>query len=856
MVDHLYELVAQRSGSCPTAVALGGRSGLTWKTVTSEQLLQLVDRLAEELASRGVQEGDRVVLWLPTHWQTPIYLFALWKLGAIVVPFDREMNADAAVRIIDSVQPRCIIVGYPDRPMWEGGRDVVDWWEPGKLATTARATSNWVRPAEELAAIFYTSGTTGNPKGCLITHANLCSQVEALRDNIPLDTSCRLASILPLSHLFELTCGLLYPLSRGAAIHYIPSRRGPDVLQVLSEQHITHMICVPQLLTTMGQALDQQLRKSLPAPVYAALMMAAVHLPFAGRRGLFWMVHRKLGGKLRFMASGGAALPAETQLLWERLGIRVAEGYGASECAPVIACGNADGSTPIGSVGLPLRGVAVRLGAEGELEVRGPNVMRGYWQDPVRSADVLKDGWYSTGDLATIDAGGNIRLAGRAKDLIALPSGMKVWPQDVEAVLVAQPGVKDAAVIAVATPGGGATLHAYLIPSSPVAIADVTDIVVHANAHLAQHQRIATASWWPNADFPRTSTLKVKRSLLPLPQAIAVVRVDAVLAADDPVGQAVAGVARVAAVRPGQTLGELGLDSLALVELALALEEKTDKAVADGDLRLDLTIEDLRNLLAKAPTIESESAAEAPEREQPLFPYTWGRWFRLLRIPIDLLYLYAVTRTSVVGGDLLANLPPQVIFAGTHHGFADTSLVFAGLRQTKARGKVRGLIIAIAAEGFLKSGLWIIIGKLALGLYPLRQRSDQDASLRELVRLARAAQSSILIFPQGVHTTPAREIARDPATRFHPGVAYLAAALNAPVVPFGVAGTEKVLPPAAADAKVRRIAGIPADLHRGPLAIAFGAPLVMAADESPATFVARLQDACFALARDAEATLE
>jgi 1-acyl-sn-glycerol-3-phosphate acyltransferase len=303
-------------------------------------------------------------------------------------------------------------------------------------------------------------------------------------------------------------------------------------------------------------------------------------------------------------------------------------------------------------------------------------------------------------------------------------------------------------------------------------------------------------------------------------------------------------------------LGELGLDSLALVELALALEEKTGKVVADGDLRLDLTIEDLRILLAKAPAVESESAADAPEREQPLFPYTWGRWFRFLRFPIDLLYRYEVTRTDVVGREFLANLPPQVVFAGTHHSFADTSLLYAGLRQTKARGKVRGLIIAIAAEGFLKSGLWTIIGKLALGLYPLRQRSDRDASLRELVRLAQAAQSSILIFPQGVHTSPAREIARDPAARFHLGVAYVAAALHAPVVPFGVAGTEKVLPPAPADAKVRRIAGIPADLHRGPLAIAFGAPLVMAADESSATFVARLQEACFALTRSAEAALK
>src|ERR671938_2060455 len=158
------------------------------------------------------------------------------------------------------------------------------------------------------------------------------------------------------------------------------------------------------------------------------------------------------------MAAGGAALPAETQQLWERLGVRVVQGYGTSECSPVLACGAADGSTPQGSVGKPLRGVEVTLSPEGELLVRGPNVMRGYWRDPTRTAEVLSpDGWYATGDLAEIDTDGNIRLAGRARDLIALPSGMKVWPQDVEDVLRAQPAVQDAAVIAVRTPNGGAT---------------------------------------------------------------------------------------------------------------------------------------------------------------------------------------------------------------------------------------------------------------------------------------------------------------------------------------------------------------------------------------------------------------
>ncbi len=734
MYAHLYGLIRDRAERYPDAIAFGAQHGLTWKTLTSRQALDLVDRLANELATQGVQEGDRVVLWVPNHSRTPIYLFALWKLGAIPVPFDREMNPTAGARILESVEPRLVVTGYDERPAWAKGTNeeqgtiqpssLVEWWDPGTrspsttpLSTQHSALSTWSPPAEDLAAIFFTSGTTGQPKGCMITHANLCSQVEALGDNIPLDATCRLASIVPLSHLFEFTCGLLYPLSQGAAIHYIPSRRAPDVLRVLNEQRITHMIAVPQLLTMMGGRLDEQLRAKLPRRVYRAMNAIAERLPLPARRKLFWLVHRKLGGQLQMMASGGAALPAETQRLWERLGVRIVQGYGASECSPCIAAGAADGTTPMGSVGKPIRGVQVRMSKEGELLVKGPNVMRGYWHDSEKTAEVLQDGWYATGDLATIDAQGNVRITGRAKDLIVLPSGMKVWPQDVEDVLRADPAVKDAAVIAVPAPGGGATLHAYLIPSgspSPLSPqssvlsphADLGEIVARCNGLLAQHQRIATASWWPESDFPRTSTLKVRRHLLPPPEkaeAAEVVTVASALAADDPVGQAIAGVARVDAVRGDQTLAELALDSLALTELAVALEEKTGRSVGDGDLSLDMTVDQVRASMAGAAapaarsTSQGEPLPESVSAEQPLWPYTWGRALRFLGSPFDLLYRLSVTRTVVLGREHLLDLPnAPVIFAGTHHSFADVPLVRFGIKKTPARRFFNRLVVSAA----------------------------------------------------------------------------------------------------------------------------------------------------------------
>ena len=845
-LTHLSQLLPRRAAHHPAAIAIGGQQGLGWKILTSSKLLELVDRLAAELAALGVGPGDRVVLWVPNAWRTPVYLFALWKLGAIVVPFDREMNPEAGASIIRSVEPRLIIGGYDESPAWAAREAVIAWWGPG--ARGGQPTIDRPPPSEEVAAVFFTSGTTGNPKGCVITHANLISQIEACYERIPLDPSCRLASILPLSHLFELTCGLLYPLDAGAAIHYIPSRRGTDIVRVLAEQHITHMMAVPQLLALMGQALDQQLRAALPGVVSTALVRLADWLPLARRRLLFWLVHRRIGGHLRMLAAGGAALAPETQRLWERFGVRVVQGYGTSECSPIVACGLPDGSTPPGSVGPPIQNVEVRLSSEGELLVRGPNVMRGYWRDPVRTAEVLRDGWYATGDLGRIDVNGNIWLVGRAKDLIVLPSGLNVWPQDVEDVLRADPAVRDAAVLAVPTASGGASLHAYLLHGRPDG--DLSSIVARANGRLARHQRLASASWWPEADFPRTAGLgKVRRHLLPLPQATESVAIDALQAVDDPVGQAVAAAARVPALGPGQRLGDVGLDSLGLVELALALEEASGKAIADGDLRLEMTLEDVRALVARAPAVESSRAARVSA--PPQWPYTWGRALRFLSAPFDLLYRLAITRTVVIGGEHLAHLPRRIVVAGNHHSFADIALVRFGLRQTPARRLANRLVIAAGAAGQGWSSPLARYAVLAFGLYPLEQTRERDASLRALVRLGEAG-NAVLIFPQGTHSRLEQEHANDPAVRFRPGVAHLAAALDAAVVPFGLAGTEQVMPAFLEEFKGPVIAGVPVSLRRRPLAIAFGQPLTLEPGEEPHAFARRLQDVCYALADLAE----
>jgi len=622
---------------------------------------------------------------------------------------------------------------------------------------------------------------------------------------------------------------------------------------VLKEQRVTHMMAVPQLLSLMGSALEQRLQSRLPGAAYRRLLLVADRLPMSARRRLFWMVHGQIGGHLRLLAAGGAPLAVETQQLWQRLGVDVVQGYGTSECSPVVACGLPH-VTPAGSVGPPLKNVEVRLSAEAELQVRGPNVMRGYWRDPERTAQVLSsDGWYATGDLASIDGHGNIWLRGRARDLIVLPSGMNVWPEDVEDALRASSAVRDAAVVAVTTPGGGLRLHAYLIPAQPsLRGTDARDVLAHANSRLAAHQRVATASWWPEPDFPRTSTLKVRRHLLPAPSEEAPSAPPPI--EGDPVAVAVANAAHVTAVRDEQTLAELGLDSLGLVELAAQLEDATGRALAEGSLSTELTVGSLRDVVAAAPVASESAGALDAATALPVPPwfYRFGWPLRpLLTSPFDLIYWIGIPRTIVLGADQLRNLPRTVVFAGNHRSFADMPLVCVGLGRTPARRFARRLVIAAQAEGEgWRSPLARYVAA-GYGLYPLDRVAHREASLRRLASLA-GGGNAVLIFPQGTHAHPSDERGDPPAVRFKTGVAHIAEALGAPVVPFGLAGTELAMPPFLDDYHGMVIGGVPVQLRRTVLCIAFGEPQRQFPGESAQEFTERLEHLSYALAAEAD----
>ncbi len=485
---------------------------------TYRRLGHAVDAVASDLRGpRGIPRGERVLVWggSSSPQLVAAYLGCL-RAGIVLVPIDPRSAPDFVQRVAERTEARALISDVPEASGVQVPAFIrLDELPDGATPPTEPALADW--PARsDLAEVVFTSGTTGDPKGVMLTHGNILACVTAIQEILP-PGDHRLLSLLPISHMLEQTPGLFVMLSYGAEITYVPSRLPATIIGAMAERRPTMLLAVPLLLELLMHGIEREVRAQGKWRVWMALQRIATVLPIAGRRLLFRSVIAKFGGALEFMFCGGARLEPELARAWERLGIKVVEGYGATECSPLLAANTLDRRI-FGSVGRAVRGVELRVTEEGELQARGPNVTSGYWRHPEATAAALTaDGWYRTGDLAEIDAEGNVRLHGRLRDMIVLASGLNVYPEDLEAALREEPEVADCVALLVPDDQRRERIQAVILPSKDGAAPSESALaaaVQRANRRLAPHQRMTGHVRWPDADFPRTTSMKVQRRLV------------------------------------------------------------------------------------------------------------------------------------------------------------------------------------------------------------------------------------------------------------------------------------------------------------------------------------------------------
>lgn len=476
---------------------------------TYQQVSERSCQIAHWLAAIGIRPGDRVALWANSQPRWVTTFFGRLRAGAVVVPLDVNSTPEFAGNVLARSEARTLVVGRGQigkLPSTQAQVLTLDSLDAACESYPTTPPAHQVQP-DHLAELVFTSGTTGRPKGVMLSHGNMLACLMASSKSICCYPDYRLLSLLPLSHMFEQMAGLFMPMLGGASIVYLPSLNPREVFQALQEERITAMSVVPQVLQLFMRRMEQQAEQAGKKRLWQLLHRASPLLPWWARRRAFSSVHRALGGRFQFFVSGGAFLDPSLHSKWEHLGIRVIQGYGTTEAAPVISTNSLE-HRKLGSVGKPIDCLQLRIAADGEVQVRGENVTQGYWRDSERTRNAFSDGWYLTGDVGRLDKDGYLYLHGRKGDIIVLANGLNVHPEDVENVLKASPEVKDCVVLGFVG-ASGTRVHAVLLLEDPQAARKVVRL---ANRSLASHQHISGFTLWSQPDFPRTHTLKVKRS--------------------------------------------------------------------------------------------------------------------------------------------------------------------------------------------------------------------------------------------------------------------------------------------------------------------------------------------------------
>ena len=758
---------------------------------------------AARLDRAGFRKGDAVVLWGENR---PEWVAALWGCllrGVVAVPIDYRASVDFLERVRGIVRARLVLAG-DEVPAMQPTADVAVWplrdlLEPEAILPPEAPEPVAITP-DDVAEIIFTSGATAEPKGVVITHRNILANIVPIEREVAKYRAwarpfrpIRFLNLLPLSHMFGQAMATFIPPMLPGTVVFMHGYSPHEIVRQARTRRVSVLVCVPKVLDVLRSALLRQ-HPELASP-------PPDRLHWTRRWWRYRAVHRAFGWKFWALVVGAAPLDAGLELFMRRLGFVVIQGYGLTETAPIVTL-NHPFSTSAGSVGKPIAGVEVRIAADGEILVRGDNVTRGYFGAPRESAEAFSDGWLHTGDIGSVDEQGRLFIRGRKKEMIVTPEGLNVFPEDVEQVLNALPGVVDSAVVGRAW-DGEERVHAVLLLASG---ADPHAVVREANQRLVDHQKIKSASVWPGPELPRTEgTRKLKRRQIRASVDGTATGPGAAGSERPSVEAVVARFARGASGITGSTtLDELGLSSLERVELLMALEDRFQATIDERAFAAARSVDDLRGLVA--PVVSAPAAAGEAAAIEVVEPIEFPRWnrgvlaraVRRLSLPLWMLPLLRVFAwLEVEGREHLAGLQGPVVFAANHQSHLDAPAVLAAL---PAPWRYR-VAIAMAKEFFgahfspgqfgrrawLTNSLNYYLAALFFNAFPLPQR---EAGTRQTLRYIGAlagAGWSLLIFPEGKRTT------RGEINPFRPGIGMIGARLDIPVVPVRLEGLDRIL---------------------------------------------------------------
>jgi long-chain acyl-CoA synthetase len=809
---------------------------------------------ALELKELGIRTGDRVLLWGPNSAEWAAVFWGCLLRGAVAVPMDEGATLDFAGRVVRDVgvklifSPREKAALDPAIPRL-ALEDLADTWKRAGVVTSALTRGQpkeaiYESLADEritrnhIAQIVFTSGTTSEPRGVVLTHGNVLANLEPLERGIdpyrkyerwlhPL----RFVTLVPLSHVFGQFMALFVPPLLGATVVFEHSANPSEIIRTAKSERATAFIAVPRMLDALHAGLERDLEARGQSGWLKETLAAAKGQKFLRRAWQFRRIHRKFGWKFWAFILGGAALSAETEEFFKRMGYAVVQGYGMTETASLISLNHPFRATQ-GSIGKVLPGREFRLAEDGEILVRGENVSSGYWEGGALRLGVRDgDNWLRTGDIGELDAQGNLRFKGRKKSVIVTPAGLNVYPEDLEGALRKQSAVRDCVVLPFNCGGNAEALPVLLLNGDADSREQTARAAVNrANASLAEYQRMHRWIVWPEPDFPRTPTGKPRLSLIAAHAAASVEGLSPAKSHTGPVQDLLAKFAKAKAGADNLEK-ELNLSSLDRVELMSALEERFQVELNEVSFAEAKTVADVHRLLQQPSAHRTEYLYPRWTQRAPM------RWLRLA-----VYYALAWPATQILGHPKIVSREnlrgvrgPVLIVSNHITRRADIGLILAALPlrfrhhlATAMGGESLQRMRQPPSNWFFarrwayQLGYWL--ATLLFNVFPLPQHSG----FRESFRFAGESADrgySILVFPEGeVNNSEDGRMAP-----FQSGIGVLAQNLRLPIVPIRLDGVWKM------KRERRRLA------HLGEITVHIGAPMKFAPATTPGEIAQALE---------------
>ena len=491
-ITDIRDMLLKSTAKHKNKIALQSKKAGQWTPITYEELRTEVELIACGLEASGLKPvTGRLAIVGDNRPEWAISYLAAACTGIVCVPIDRDLKetevhnilllSDAQILIgddkhlemIQALRPKLpgltLVVNMDAVDSEDGALSFSDLKRRGqeRRASGKNYFAEAVVTPDHLLAILFTSGTMGNSKGVMLTHGNVAANMVDAVKWVNLCAEDRFLSVLPIHHSYECTDGFLLALYAGATTSYAENLR--RIPENLAETRSTAMLGVPSLWHAIYKKIETAMAEKGVWKVNAAKKVAAFTERFLGlniRRLLFAKVHKRLGGHLRILISGGAAIDPAVARGFRELGIEFLQGYGLTESAPIIAV-NRNKAFRDNSAGLPLASVEVKIAEDGEILARGSSIMKGYYKNPEGTREALEDGWLHTGDLGYIDADGFLYIQGRKKAVIVTPAGKKIFPEEVETEILKSPFISECVVWGQESdnPGAEVAVEAIVVPN-------------------------------------------------------------------------------------------------------------------------------------------------------------------------------------------------------------------------------------------------------------------------------------------------------------------------------------------------------------------------------------------------------